>query len=401
MTPNQERLEFANTLRGLAAGLVVVAHTVIAYWDVGSRSFIAFMTNALPLSLETHPAPASISFANRLFDYTGIVPGSLGVAVFFLISGFVIPFSLRSDNTPAFLIGRFFRIMPVYAAGFTVTLVAIWWSGTFFDNPWPFTAKEVAIHYFPGLRDVLWSRPIDGISWTLEIEMKFYLIIALFAWLLRRCSMAIFIVPIALLLIAVSLHNISNSLLPYGGWYFLSLALPRSFVYISYMFCGVTFYYVLVGRITPRAALLPMIGLLSLFGATLKHIAPADFAAFASYVVALPIFALALKYRNFFNPGKLTGFLADISYPLYVVHSIAGYVLLRAMLDQGLSGFTATTIAILASIACAWLIHIAVENPARDLGKILSRAVGRLGRPVVPQHAIQPAAAQQPLAAAA
>jgi len=84
------------------------------------------------------------------------------------------------------LVGRFFRIVPLYMVGFTISLAAIGATTLYFVRSWPFSPSSVAIHYVPGLRDILWSRNIDGIVWTLEIEMKFYVICALFAvWYLR------------------------------------------------------------------------------------------------------------------------------------------------------------------------------------------------------------------------
>ncbi|MEB2847102.1 acyltransferase family protein [Rhizobiales bacterium RZME27] len=387
MAANQERLEFANTLRGLAALLVVIAHTVLMFWDKKDRAFVAFLTNAIPLPVETHSAPFVISLVNRAMAYTGIAPGALGVAIFFLISGFVIPVSLRSNSVPAFLTGRIFRILPVYMVGFSITLLAIFWSGSTFGKPWPFTFAEVAIHYVPGLRDLLWSRSIDGISWTLEIEVKFYIVLAICAWPLRRLSPAIFIVPVVLCLAGMAIWNIPEAVKPAGSLYFLFLGLPRCFAYIAYMFCGVLFYYVHVGSISRNAAVIPMIGLLALSGVTLRHTAVSEFASFINYAIAILIFALAFRYRRSFRAGALTGFLADISYPLYVVHSIAGYVLMRALVDVGMPAMLATGSTVLASILCAWLIHIAVEKPARDYGKHLAKTMTRFARPADPRAA--------------
>jgi peptidoglycan/LPS O-acetylase OafA/YrhL len=52
--------------------------------------------------------------------------GKLGVAVFFLVSGFVIPISLTKYDTGAFLIARVLRIYPTYAVALTITLASIW-----------------------------------------------------------------------------------------------------------------------------------------------------------------------------------------------------------------------------------------------------------------------------------
>ena len=67
--------------------------------------------------------------------------GAFGVALFFLISGFVIPFSLSRQRAGAFLVGRFFRIVPLYVVGFTISLAAIGATTLYFARSWPFFAK--------------------------------------------------------------------------------------------------------------------------------------------------------------------------------------------------------------------------------------------------------------------
>lgn len=88
--------------------------------------------------------------------------------------------------------------MPTYMIGFTITLLALAAAGLFFDRPWPYTIQEVLIHYGPGLRDVLHYRSIDGIIWTLEIEIKYYILCAIFLLLFQRQSTFLFVIPATL-----------------------------------------------------------------------------------------------------------------------------------------------------------------------------------------------------------
>ena len=170
-----QKIEFANTLRGFAALAVLISHYLGAFWT--RRPAVEYLTNTPSLSIDLHPTPTIVTWLNAfpIFNW-----GAVGVAIFFLISGFVIPFTLRKSSLQGFLANRIFRIFPTYIVGFTITLMGIWLGSKYFENKWPFTATEVLIHYIPGLRDILWSRPIDGIVWTLEIEIRFYLVCALF-----------------------------------------------------------------------------------------------------------------------------------------------------------------------------------------------------------------------------
>ncbi|MCQ4062259.1 acyltransferase, partial [Klebsiella pneumoniae] len=59
--------------------------------------------------------PVYLGWLHRLPQFNW---GAFGVALFFLISGFVIPFSFVKATWLSFLVGRFFRIFPLYAVGF-------------------------------------------------------------------------------------------------------------------------------------------------------------------------------------------------------------------------------------------------------------------------------------------
>ncbi|WP_038953551.1 acyltransferase family protein, partial [Bradyrhizobium japonicum] len=110
--------------------------------------------------------------------------GAFGVALFFIISGFVMPFSFRSYGRADFLVARFFRIYPTYWVGLTVSLTVLMFcihlAG---DATFPHTVAQLLIGYALGSRDILWEKSIDGIVWTLEIELKFYLVCALIFYL--------------------------------------------------------------------------------------------------------------------------------------------------------------------------------------------------------------------------
>jgi peptidoglycan/LPS O-acetylase OafA/YrhL len=107
--------------------------------------------------------------------------GIFGVALFFIISGFVIPYSFARYSGPAFLAARAWRLIPAYMACFAVTVGAIFASGALYDRPFPYDAQAVAFHAIPGLRMVMGSPAIDPVIWTLEIEVLFYAVCALAA----------------------------------------------------------------------------------------------------------------------------------------------------------------------------------------------------------------------------
>ncbi|HRY23302.1 MAG TPA: acyltransferase family protein, partial [Geminicoccaceae bacterium] len=105
------RLEHIDSLRGVACLLVVYIHAV--QW---------LERNAFPMSgPEATLLHASITWLD---------PGKVGVLVFFAISGYVVPFSLRrplAHPLREFVVNRFFRLMPAYWFSLVAGVLIIIW----------------------------------------------------------------------------------------------------------------------------------------------------------------------------------------------------------------------------------------------------------------------------------
>lgn len=116
----------------------------------------------------------------------------IGVAVFFLISGFLLyrPFVVASlDGRVGPSIRRFFtrRLLRIYPAYWLALLGII----VFFGLSVPVRGPRSYIEYFTLLQvyDSL-HRATGGISqaWTLSVEVSFYAFLPLYAWIMRRAG---------------------------------------------------------------------------------------------------------------------------------------------------------------------------------------------------------------------
>jgi peptidoglycan/LPS O-acetylase OafA/YrhL len=354
----RQHLQFADTLRGLAAVSVVLSHFYGVYWY--RRDAVLALTRATG-NAENVSVPIYIQWLHLPpLDF-----GALGVGVFFLISGFVIPMSLSRGNGPAFLVARFFRIMPTYVAGFIISLAAIYYNTVGQGSNWPIPFAHVAIHMVPGLRDVFGTTNIDGIIWTLEIEMKFYLVCALVAPLFRKGSAAVFLIPTA---IVVGTQVLAHLTVP--SMTGLLGRMVFAFEFISFMFVGTAFYYIHAGLLTERAGLLlasaVAVGFFSLWsvwpiGVLLTQA--------WNYAAAFLLFWAAFTFQSCFKATRFTKFFANISYPLYVVHATAGYSLLLILQSHGLRSLPALCITTFLTIATAYVLHRWVERPSQSFAK--------------------------------
>jgi peptidoglycan/LPS O-acetylase OafA/YrhL len=173
-----ERFENVNLLRAFAATAVVVYH-VIEY-----RQWQSFPVDG-PL----------VTF--RI--------GWIGVDLFYVISGFVITWSALAlwRQDPARFAGRYWarrlaRILPLYLV--TCVLWVALFKPDFFDQSmrgwlWQIVSHLTFTHTFSGRT----FGSIDGVNWTLAIEMQFYLAVALLVpWLARTPGWRIWLGCIAI-----------------------------------------------------------------------------------------------------------------------------------------------------------------------------------------------------------
>ncbi len=87
---------------------------------------------------------------------------------------------------------------------------------------------------------------------------------------------------------------------------------------------------------------------------------------------------MAYWWRSAFDrPSRLLAGLADISYPLYVVHGVAGYAVIRVLLDRGVPAVAAVLLALMAALAVARMLHVTVERSTQRLGRRMARMIDR------------------------
>jgi peptidoglycan/LPS O-acetylase OafA/YrhL len=370
-----DRIEFANSLRGIAAVSVVIAHHVEAFW-IG-QPVVAVLTGMPALSF----APPWFATA---FSALPLSFAAFGVGLFFVISGFVIPFSLVRYDARAFLTGRLLRIYPTYWVGFSVSVAAVLIGNVLVGGTPPFNAGQAALHYLPPLRAILYSKPIDGIIWTLEIELFFYLVCALLAGAIGRGDRRVGLAPFALFALWLPFYAFCGH--PPAGLEKLAGRLEFIAVYLPFMifmFTGVALNFRQRGLISRGLAGAWIAACVAMFMAAwaTKFLGPGWAGLLVgviepeSYLAALALFLAAMAAQDFFKAHPAFRFIADISYPLYVVHGLGGYVMLQLMAGRGVEPHLALGITLVAVFAAAWAIHHFVETPTHRYGQNLARGI--------------------------
>ncbi|AIL66190.1 Acyltransferase family protein (plasmid) [Rickettsiales bacterium Ac37b] len=352
----KNRLCFLQIARGIACLLIVYIHWLRFLHNPNGSADIVFQP-----AIEGYIAPSIttqiMELKNKIlpFDFREVY---FGLGLFFLISGFVIPLSMEKGTQIEFLIRRILRIYPVVIITTIMTSIILFLSQRYYNSDFSVVnwIKTTFGNMFL-VRDVLHYQFVDPSLWTLEIEIHFY-ILCFFMGFVSLHKKATCLVTIAFLfciaayfgklfqtskMLEIFGHNgsfitlmlIGTSLFncKYHGWSFKKTALVISVLFITNKYC-------------------------------LSHnfeIITADY-IFANHVYVFLFFLVLLFTEEKIPYSKTLESLANISYPLYLVHGVGAYsifFLIVRVTNSVLAGFLISMIEI---AIITYLIHIYVEN---------------------------------------
>lgn len=281
--------------------------------------------------------------------------GYLGVNLFFMISGFVISLSAESRNAKQFVVSRVARLYPAFWAGVTLTATIVYFfGGTLLQvDLSQYLINLTMLAQFVGVDDV------DGVYWTLYVELKFYAIIFLvlffdkfhrIEWVLSGW------LALLVLNLVIPFPRILNALVfPEWAPYFIS---------------GTVFYLIKAkGFSSWRIVALTIAFMLSLYE-TMKGNASlnADYNAHASDLVAVVLVVLFYIIFSLIMFNKLSWFRARwavkigaLTYPLYLIHENLGFIAFTYF-DEKIDKYSLLMIIIASMIVLSWLINVLVEK---------------------------------------
>jgi peptidoglycan/LPS O-acetylase OafA/YrhL len=319
--------------------------------------------------LQVPPLPhlPEVTGPARLLGEYAIVAGEFGVGIFFIISGFVIPFSVASESPLGFLKRRIFRIYPVYIAGFGLVMTSIWLLTLFAGSAFGYSREHILAHFGILLRGLTGYSRIDGISWTLEVELVFYLIMAVGGVRLISKGPRPFYIGAA---VVAAAGIISNQLMRAGYQsavgliglqFWTSLLLVSGLAYHS-LYSGKLHYRAFAGIQLTVSALVILVWFCS--DQQVFH-----WQWIAGFLLAMIVFAVSYALRAKIRSTGILNHLANISYPLYVVHALPGYAVMYCMISLGIGAYGAILAAGILAYALSVLLHIGIEKPFMGIAR--------------------------------
>ncbi len=318
-----QRLQTIDGLRAIAASLVAVSHFV-AY----NSGFDGF--------------PQAKSF----FYY-----GANGIQIFFVISGFILPYSMwmadyRLRRLHLFFAKRLLRLEPSYLVSLAITIALGYASAAapgYNGPPYSVGYVQVASH-LAYLSPYFDYPPIHGGYWTLAIEFQFYVLIGLVFPVIRSGRNDVALIALGTLCSATFL--LGDNALPH---------------WLPVFAMGMWTFRKTVGLAT-NIEFSVGLALAYLFGIVSCGIVPSTVAILTAAVIA------HARWR----PGRTVAFVGAISYTFYLYHQPVGqrvtHLLNRYFAGLG-GGIFTLAVTVAATLGISWILYRLVELPAQLASK--------------------------------
>jgi peptidoglycan/LPS O-acetylase OafA/YrhL len=347
--PATGRLRVLDGLRFVAALAVVLFHFTgrdsIA-WPEGVRQVFPFLS--------------------RITVY-----GGFGPYLFFMISGFVVLMSAWGRPVHAFVASRVGRLYPAYWVAVLLTAAVLFLNQGLIDGWGSLGPSGVAMN-LTMFQSAFGVPHVDGVFWTLWVELKFYLLLALLAMagITRGRLLALCLVwPVA------------GALAAQAGSRLLVAALEP--VYAPFFCIGILLYLVHREGWSASAGLLLALNYCFALYTCSSYFVPWTLGvagsgiSFRGVAVLLTLSILAIGLATLTRLDRLDWrwltFLGALTYPLYLVHQVPGWVLIHRLAPV-LPAYVTVGLVLVVVLAAACLVHRFVERP---VGGRLRRAVER------------------------
>lgn len=305
--------------------------------------------------------------------------GSYGVELFFMISGFVILMTAERSTLTGFVASRVARLYPAFWVCCTLTFVATVLIGApVYDASWTQYLVNMTM-----LSDFVDVAPIDGVYWSLSVELRFYLLVGLLLHFRRLGAIETWLRGWLLVAAALELWPI---------W-----TLRQIFItpHAAYFIGGATCFLmrargVSAARLGLFAAALTLAlcqALAALPRSSAHYQQAFDPLTVALLIIGMHAMMLLVALGRTGPFGRVDWSLAgSLTYPLYLLHQHVGF-----MLFNTLHGRVDTDVLFWGTIAAmlggAYAVHRWVERPfAAPLRCWVSQRLDR--RPLPPGAAI-------------
>jgi peptidoglycan/LPS O-acetylase OafA/YrhL len=325
-----DEIQIIQTLRGLSALGVMIVHL----WSIQEKIIIE----------------PTLKHLSQI--------GSYGVQVFFLISGFILLYTMQKNKYTIkhyfkFIAKRLVRLEPAYIASIALSLLFTNWLsdsiGINYHKEFQHN-YEILLQFFylvPFVSEADW---ILGVNWTLAIEFQFYLSIALLSPIFINANISKYTKHLLMLLMLCSGLFVRSQTF-YCVWFcFFVTGIALFLYYAKYFNIYDLFFQQLICAVF-------------------------SYYFFQSENFVLIIFTIPYIVYYFIDSKKMPlQFLGKISYSVYLVHCVIGVVVIKYFVEvikvtSNFGQLLALLCAMLASVLVSVIYYFIFEKPFQKYAK--------------------------------
>lgn len=331
------------------------------------------MSDYIPSTFPDHVIDFFARFVQ--FDFREVY---FGLGLFFLISGYVIPLSMGKGSQVEYLLRRIFRIYPVVVACTLIAFFAVamdrWVSGasSYLPIDGPTLWANILL-----IRDFKQYQFMDPSLWTLEVEMHFY-VICFFIGFRGAYKSATVLLSIAGAFCLMSFYSAAPALANTFPGVVVDV-LGNNGAFITLMLVGTALFNRSFNGWSLRKTALVIAALLfaNKFCLSTHRFYAGDTGLYmySNHIVAILFFMALLLAGPRLPYVRWLDRLANVSYPLYLLHGAAAYAVFFTAFRLTGSTVVAGIVAAVSVVIATWFVHVYVENVGIAIGKKLRRQI--------------------------
>lgn len=280
------------------------------------------------------------------------------VVTFFMLSGFLLAKNMNNPNIKAnrFLSNRLWRLYPTYWISMTITAIII--IICFPEASVGFRDFLINLTMIPG---TFKARCVDGAYWTMAYEVKFAIVFSLLLFIRNINIRKLLLLLWLSISIAASFWAKDDRLL----FKFIRVFLIADWVHIFII--GLSIFQIIHNKDKFYCLLLCLcVASNVLWSFSIVH---------GIFILATSFLLFFVKKMDNFKYPRIIykpiAFVALISYPLYLLHQMIGFSIIRKMKFNGMTNELWIIVPISVSVLLAYIVHKYIEYPSKTWPKFL------------------------------
>jgi peptidoglycan/LPS O-acetylase OafA/YrhL len=284
--------------------------------------------------------------------------GVLGVSIFFIVTGYLMPFMMEKYSRKEFLINRFFRIYPTLILSILLTGIFLYLTQGIEYSIKTYIGSITLVSYV-----VVGFPSMLGLLWTLFIEIIFYFIVSIIGKFTFEKLISVQIICVGVIVISTKYHDEFYLKMVAGNLRYIIMITIGSAIYLAQKnenILSKTIYIL-------SSVVIAYIGF---YIYKLNFNDVSTYNNIGTFFLATSIMILAIWGGKFIKSiPKSLALFSELVYPIYLIHVPIGLGMMVVLREYFTSPYILTSISFIIVLIVAYLLHKYIEVIGINWGK--------------------------------